>query len=715
MALIIPRKLLIINVILLSAVFRSSGQDARTLAWSYTPYPDVETNVTKAPAGYKPVYISTFSRHGSRYLLAEDRYTTVLRVLESAERAGCWTEVGQSVLEDVRKISADASGRLGTLLPRGGREHYNIMRRTTRRYPEIFSGNDCLIDVYASLVPRCLVSMSYSLDAVTAANPKVRYVRHSDDNVQAEVFNSYPVSVSVRDYIPYYDSDALKNGPGDSVFGKLFTYTLDQRSRFISEADRKVFVRYIWELAMESVLNEELGLDLYKYFSYDDFWDLWKAINRREYFTLGPSEEFGEIVRSMAAPILAHIVRHSDEALATGKFNATLRYGHDTQIVPLVVLMGIEPFCSPVSDTGHPEKEWNIDKICTMAANIQMVFFRKRGSDDILVKVLHNENEVRISGVTTDKWPFYHWADLRAHYLDALEKNPSFNKGGWQNDTIQDGLVYRRYSGKEAVSGVNQIVSVVDVDLNNPRYKVKFSFDENNITTSDAFKKAGAVASVNATYERVSSFIKVDGVVHNNIDSDVVPVLGAVPQWKTDCSISANGREVRIEYTGKDLDLRQRREAFASIDYPDVFGCSPMLIDNHIPVGKYFAATSLSQDEILKLNYEDKYRHQAVRHPRTAVALTDDNHLILVAVDGRRPSIAEGMNAFELTSFIEAHFHPAQAMNLDGGGSTTLCVKNRGNKETNVVNYPSGSHSFMHDGERKVVTHIHILDSLMAE
>ena len=136
-----------------------------------------------------------------------------------------------------------------------------------------------------------------------------------------------------------------------------------------------------------------------------------------------------------------------------------------------------------------------------------------------------------------------------------------------------------------------------------------------------------------------------------------------------------------------------------------------MLIDNYIPVGKYFATSSMSKEEIAGLYREDPYYHQAVRHPRSAVALTDDNHLILIVVDGRRPGIAEGMNAFELTSFLEKHFHPVQAMNLDGGGSSTLCVKDRGQAETNVVNYPSASRTFKHDKERRIITHIHIIDT----
>ncbi|MBR5661773.1 MAG: phosphodiester glycosidase family protein [Bacteroidales bacterium] len=705
------RRFVLFIAVCLSFPVCLSAQDVKSLAWSYKPYPDVETPWTKAPAGYKPVYISAFSRHGSRYLLSDDNYSKPLEILETAGRGGYLTPAGKELLEDVRKIADDAIGLSGMLLPRGGREHRHIMERTIARYPEIFSGNDCAIDVYASTSQRCIMSMAYSLDAITAKNPKVRYDRHCGPKVQAEVFNSFPVSAVSREYGRDYDQRVLDETANEAVLNKIFTYSDAQKASLLDPVERKRLVRWLWELTIDNALNDELGVDLYKYFDYNDFYGAWRVNNWKEYFIVGPSEEFGEIVRNEASTTLRHMIEHADKALAGGKYKATLRYGHDSQLAPLAVEMDIEGSCSPVADTDHPEASWILENTCPMGANIQMVFFKKKGSKDILVKVLLNENESRIAGVKTDKWPFYHWSDLREHYMESLEKRPDFNRGGWQKETIQDGLIYMRYSGMEPVSRARQIVSVVDVDLNNPRYSVKFTLDEDRITTSDAFKKAGAVATINATYERESSFIKVDGKIYDNVNSDVVPYAGAVPQWKSDCTVSTDGRNVKIEYTGKDKNLQERREAFASIDSPNVFGCAPMLIDNYIPVGKYFATSTLSKEEIEGLYREDPYRHQAVRHPRSAVALTEDNHLLLITVDGRRPGIAEGMSAFELTSFIENHFHAKDAMNLDGGGSTTLCVKGQGSDQTNVVNYPSGSRTFKHDNERRVVTHIHILDS----
>ena len=54
-----------------------------------------------------------------------------------------------------------------------------------------------------------------------------------------------------------------------------------------------------------------------------------------------------------------------------------------------------------------------------MAANIQIIFFKSRKDNDILVKVLLQEKEKHIP-VKTDMWPYYHWDDVRAYYLDLM-------------------------------------------------------------------------------------------------------------------------------------------------------------------------------------------------------------------------------------------------------------------------------------------------------
>jgi Phosphodiester glycosidase len=70
------------------------------------------------------------------------------------------------------------------------------------------------------------------------------------------------------------------------------------------------------------------------------------------------------------------------------------------------------------------------------------------------------------------------------------------------------------------------------------------------------------------------------------------------------------------------------------------------------------------------------------RHPRTGVATTQDGKILLVTVDGRQPEYSVGMTPREFAELFES-LEATSALNLDGGGSTTMVVNG------NVKNKPS--------------------------
>lgn len=83
-----------------------------------------------------------------------------------------------------------------------------------------------------------------------------------------------------------------------------------------------------------------------------------------------------------------------------------------------------------------------------------------------------------------------------------------------------------------------------------------------------------------------------------------------------------------------------------------------------------------------ELNRQDSKVSQ--RHPRSLVGWTADNELLLVTIDGRRPGWSRGATLDEATDLL-VDLGATNAMNLDGGGSTTfvapcgtgLCARNR--------------------------------------
>jgi uncharacterized protein YigE (DUF2233 family) len=71
------------------------------------------------------------------------------------------------------------------------------------------------------------------------------------------------------------------------------------------------------------------------------------------------------------------------------------------------------------------------------------------------------------------------------------------------------------------------------------------------------------------------------------------------------------------------------------------------------------------------------------RHPRTAIGYSRDKRtLFLVTVDGRQPLVSIGLDLYRLAEYMKA-LGAYDAMNLDGGGSTTMWVRGA------VVNKPS--------------------------
>jgi hypothetical protein len=76
----------------------------------------------------------------------------------------------------------------------------------------------------------------------------------------------------------------------------------------------------------------------------------------------------------------------------------------------------------------------------------------------------------------------------------------------------------------------------------------------------------------------------------------------------------------------------------------------------------------------------DTFSH--VRHPRTLIGLDRSGYIWLAAIDGRQPDYSVGM-AFPDLQSLGDRLHLTDALNLDGGGSTTMVV------EGQVVNRPS--------------------------
>ena len=146
---------------------------------NYYAYPKPSTSLTPAPKGMAPFYISTYARHGSRYLIKEQEYNTPYNWLRKASESGKLTEMGEKVYEQVSVLRQEARNRWGELTPLGASQHRQIAQRMYNNFPEVFEGTS-IIDARSTVVIRCIISMENALVQLTRNNPKL--VIRSDAN-----------------------------------------------------------------------------------------------------------------------------------------------------------------------------------------------------------------------------------------------------------------------------------------------------------------------------------------------------------------------------------------------------------------------------------------------------------------------------------------------------------------------------------------------------
>ena len=131
---------------------------------------------------------------------------------------------------------------------------------------------------------------------------------------------------------------------------------------------------------------------------------------------------------------MRRIISDADSCLQTERPGATLRYGHETILLPLSCLLDLRVIRSGnniYSKNGYGFQTMNLGEVepsgwwaCNvfpMGANIQFIFYRKNLADkDVLLKVLLNEEEALLP-LPTDYPPYYRWSDFRDFYLKKLD------------------------------------------------------------------------------------------------------------------------------------------------------------------------------------------------------------------------------------------------------------------------------------------------------
>lgn len=243
----------------------------------------------------------------------------------------------------------------------------------------------------------------------------------------------------------------------------------------------------------------------------------------------------------------------------------------------------------------------------------------------------------------------------------------------WERERIAGGLVFKHshtVEGDTLIQNLNMLV------VNTRKREVGIIYDPSRgrRTTQVQASEAGGIAAVNGGFFNGSggsvTYIRADGII---ADKDTATVWPRNENLNGAILVSENGRVT--------LTTRQTNGWFdTAINYPDVLVTGPVLVLGNSRAE--MPSTSLVNS----------------RHPRTAIGTAGRNRVIVVTVDGRTDQ-SYGLTLHQLADLMLS-LGCTDAINLDGGGSTTMWISGR--PHGGVVNMPCDNKIFDHEGARAV-------------
>lgn len=388
------------------------------------PVPErYQPKLSQSPDGYVPFHMEHYGRHGSRWLLNTNDYDKPVQYLQKAKEAGVLTPRGEEVLEELMVIQQDSKGRLGELTPLGHRQHRGIARRMVENFPEIFTDSTYL-DAKSTMVIRCILSMANEMAEMQMLRPGMKIKMDASATTQKTLaYNSEDtVARRLSREARHYSEDYAASLPKpDAFYDKLFT----DRAFLNDSLDAQDVFDRVFYIAVNMQSHDDYP-SIYDLFTQEELMNGWLARNADWYISSGMTPLTENRVPYNQRYLLKNIIESADTAMMSPNISANLRFGHESILLPLSVLMGINNAGYQTEDLTSLAEHWRNYEIFPMASNIQIVFYKPENKseyslDDVLIKVLLNEQEATLplKPVTGN---YYRWTDLRKRSMENIEK-----------------------------------------------------------------------------------------------------------------------------------------------------------------------------------------------------------------------------------------------------------------------------------------------------
>lgn len=376
---------------------------------------------SKIPEGYEPFYINGFFRHGARHIDDTKTYPDVFGALEGAAGTGNLTEFGQAVLARLLPLKESLLYHEGDLTQIGRRQAEGIGRRMAEHYPEVFRDSPFL-KANSTNVLRVTATMNGVIRGISTLFPGNQWTEIADSRSFLPVLNPYGMTCPGKLDIDYrmHDKrgewfvkysrfrDSLVNT--DAPLSRLFKDIRPVKEEYGSEE----LCHRLWLMAsLMQCLDRQVPL--WDIFTKEEILGMAEAENYKYYAQKGAEPVNHGRGWGLASRTLRHIIEEADADIRAGRHGVNLNFGHDGTVMGLLVNLGSGTWAEA---TARPEEAfdcwryWNIP----MAANIQMVFCRN-SMGDVILKVMLNEEDLELPGLTPVSGRYYRWEDFREYYL----------------------------------------------------------------------------------------------------------------------------------------------------------------------------------------------------------------------------------------------------------------------------------------------------------
>ncbi|MBQ4531635.1 MAG: phosphodiester glycosidase family protein [Alistipes sp.] len=240
----------------------------------------------------------------------------------------------------------------------------------------------------------------------------------------------------------------------------------------------------------------------------------------------------------------------------------------------------------------------------------------------------------------------------------------------WSTSSPRKGVVHKSLRIDNLYKGP-QSINLIEISRSS-RLRLAVAHDNRMRRTSDMAQEHNAVVAINGTFYNMR---KGNSTCFYKIDKEVIDSTAA-----SEAAMRVNGalllKKGKIQILDWSLDIEREYKG----NKGTVLAAGPIMLED---------GSKADWSECSKSFLNTK-------HPRSAIYTTRDGKVVLLTVDGRSSGNAAGMSIPELMHLIRV-LGGYDALNLDGGGSTTLWIEGAG-----VVNYPCDNKKFDHEGERRV-------------